>query len=166
MKTNTAKYITRAAIIGGLYTALTLALAPISYGPVQFRVSEALTVIPLIFPETAVGLILGCLISNIFSPNPLDLILGTAATFVAAAATVAVGKTVKKTWLKLVLGELPPILVNALIVPLTFLSASDVKTAYWLNVALVGAGQAAVILALGTLLYFLVDRSKDRLLKP
>ena len=47
----TVKQLTRGAVIGALYTVLTLILAPISFGAVQFRVSEALTVLPFIMPE-------------------------------------------------------------------------------------------------------------------
>ena len=75
---------TRDLVIGGLiaaaYLALTLVLAPISYGPIQFRVSEALTLLPLIFPQAVPGLFIGCLLANIFGGyGAIDIICGSAA---------------------------------------------------------------------------------------
>ncbi|HPR77140.1 MAG TPA: QueT transporter family protein, partial [Candidatus Limiplasma sp.] len=73
-----AKYITLSAIIAALYAAITLLFAPISYGPVQFRISEALTLLPVLFPQAIPGLTLGCLIANLLgSATPWDVIFGT-----------------------------------------------------------------------------------------
>ncbi|MBQ7152039.1 MAG: QueT transporter family protein [Synergistaceae bacterium] len=61
---NYAKQIARGALIAALYTVLTILLAPILYGPVQCRVSEAFTLLPFYFPEAVPGLFIGCVISN------------------------------------------------------------------------------------------------------
>ena len=61
----TTRFIVRSSVIAALYAALTLVLAPVAYGPVQFRVSEALTILPLFFPEAIPGLFVGCFIANI-----------------------------------------------------------------------------------------------------
>ena len=72
------KSMTRIALFAAVYAALTIALAPISYGPVQFRVSEAMTVLPALFPEAAPGLFIGCFIANLFGGNgALDVIFGS-----------------------------------------------------------------------------------------
>ena len=72
------------AVIAAVYAALTLALSAISYGQVQFRVSEALNVLAVFCPEAVVGLSLGCFIANIFSPYGIvDVIFGTLATALA-----------------------------------------------------------------------------------
>ena len=55
------------AVVGALYAALTMLLAPISYGNLQFRISEALCVLPVFFPYTSVGLFLGCALANMIS---------------------------------------------------------------------------------------------------
>ena len=60
------------AVIAALYAALTIALAPISYGPLQFRVSEALTVIPFLIPGTVWGLFIGCILANLYTGSVLD----------------------------------------------------------------------------------------------
>ena len=62
------KSLCLSALIAALYAALTLAFQPISYGAVQFRISEALTLLPVLFPQAVPGLTLGCLISNLFNP--------------------------------------------------------------------------------------------------
>ena len=66
-------FIVRSAVIAALYAALTLALYPISFGAVQFRVSEALTLLPIVMPEAIPGLFVGCLVSNLIgSATPWD----------------------------------------------------------------------------------------------
>lgn len=159
----TTKLLVRAGVVGALYAVLTIVLAPISYGPVQFRVAEALTLLPLVFPETAIGLTVGCLISNLFGNGPLDMILGTTATLVASLVTAFVGKRVKKATPKIILGAIPPIIVNAVVVPLTFMTTSDTFSAYLINVGTVFLGQTAVIAILGPLVYFSAEKLAKRL---
>ncbi|NLW79738.1 MAG: QueT transporter family protein [Ruminococcaceae bacterium] len=79
--------LVRAALIAAVYAGLCLALAPLSYGPVQVRVSEALTLLPVLCPEAVVGVTLGCLIANMTTGVPLDMLVGTLATLLAALAT-------------------------------------------------------------------------------
>ena len=57
------------AVVAAAYAALTIALAPISYGAVQFRVSEALTILPFFIPGTVWGLTAGCVLANLFTGN-------------------------------------------------------------------------------------------------
>ncbi|MBQ7800605.1 MAG: QueT transporter family protein [Oscillospiraceae bacterium] len=122
MQKKVVKNLTMGAIIAALYTALTLIVAPISFGPLQLRLSEALTVLPAICPPATVGLTLGCFISNIFGfilgANPLGLIdalVGTAATFLAAVLTAQIGKRCRGAALY-VLAPLPPVIFNAVFV--------------------------------------------------
>lgn len=105
----TVKQLVFGGLIAALYTVLTLALAPISFGSIQFRVSEALTVLPFIMPEAIWGVTLGCLISNWIGGTILDIILGTFATFIAAIIT----SKIRKLWL----APLPAVIANALIIP-------------------------------------------------
>ena len=78
MKTNnTARSITAAAIVGAAYAALTMLLAPISYGAIQVRVSEALCILPYFLPCTAWGLFAGCAIANVLTGNIFDIIFGS-----------------------------------------------------------------------------------------
>lgn len=146
MKGSVTRFITRTAVIAALYAALTLALAPLSYGPIQLRVSEAMTVLPLFFAEAIPGLAIGCLIANIVS-TPWDMLFGTIATLVAALCT----RGLKKVWL----GVWPPVIFNALLVPVIFLLSPGITTdPYWFNAVTVGAGEAVACAGLGIPVYF------------
>ena len=98
MKPKSLLKLTRAAVVAALYVALTLTppLSALSFGALQLRVSEALCVLPMLFPETGIGLILGCLAANLSSPLilPLDLVLGTGATVIAVFFTVVIAKAI------------------------------------------------------------------------
>ena len=59
------KSLARAGMIAAIYAALTLIFAPISFNAVQFRISEAMTVLPILLPEAVPGLAVGCLVANI-----------------------------------------------------------------------------------------------------
>ena len=98
-------------VIAGTYAALTLVASALNlaYGPVQFRFSEALTVLPFLFPGTWPGLFVGCLIANLLSPYGLiDIVVGSAATLLAALWTAKV----KHKWL----APLPPVVCNMILV--------------------------------------------------
>ena len=79
------KYLTHAAIIAAVYVVLTIIFAPISYGQVQVRISEALTVLPYFTPAAIPGLFIGCIIANIYGgAGIIDIIFGSLATLFAA----------------------------------------------------------------------------------
>lgn len=101
--------MTLAAVIAAAYAALTMCLPALGYGPVQIRFSEALTVLPFLFPAATPGVIIGCLVANILSPYGLvDVVCGTAATAIAALWTAKL----KNRWL----APLPPVLCNLVII--------------------------------------------------
>lgn len=111
MKAKQTRKLTLAAMTAAAYAALSLlgAVFGISYGPIQVRFSEALCLLPFLFPETAWGLGVGCLIANVFSPyGLLDLVVGTLATLLAALLTARC----RKLWL----APLPPVLCNTVLV--------------------------------------------------
>lgn len=104
------KFLIQAAIIGALYAALTVLLAPLSYGVMQIRVSEALTVLPFFTPAAVPGLFIGCLVSNFLSPyGVIDVICGSAATLIAA-----IGSYMLRS--RPILVPLPPVIANAVII--------------------------------------------------
>ena len=75
-------------MVAALYAALTVLLAPLSYGPVQLRFSEGLTLLPYFLPEAVPGLAVGCLIANLFGGyGAVDVVVGTGATLLAAVLT-------------------------------------------------------------------------------
>ena len=82
------KKIALSGMIAALYVTLTVALSPISFGPVQFRVAEALTLLPFFMPEAIPGLFVGCFLSNLAGGFGLiDIIVGSGATLFAAWLT-------------------------------------------------------------------------------
>jgi uncharacterized membrane protein len=102
----------RGAIIGSLYFALTIVFQAFSFGQVQIRVSEILTVLPFFFPEAIWGLTIGCLLANLFSPFGLiDIVFGTLCTFIAAFLTYLF-RWIPNKRLGAYMGILPPILIN------------------------------------------------------
>lgn len=146
------RFVVFNGIIAALYVVLTYLLAPISYGPVQARVSEVLTIFPIFSGATIPGVALGCVISNIINPEnlgPVDIIGGTLATVIAGVFSYLIGK--KNKWL----GIIPPIVANGLIVGgyLPFLlvnpgSTVTVQTVLF-TMLTVAAGEAAVMVVLG-----------------
>ena len=130
------KSIAYSAVIAAMYFALTMLLQPISFGPVQFRLSEALVMLPYIMPESVIGITLGCLLANCFSLFPVyDAIFGTLATLLAGIAT----RYIKNRWL----AGLPPIFTNALILPLMWYLLG-VEGAYWINLlSIIEIGRAS-----------------------
>jgi uncharacterized membrane protein len=149
------RYIAQVGIIASLYAALTVALAPISYGPIQVRVSEALTVLPYLTPAAIPGLFVGCVVANVYGGLGLyDIIGGSLCTLLAAFLTYLVSKTRKP-----ILGPLPPVVVNALGV--SFYLHFLFKLPYWLTVAYITMGEVAACFVLGyPLLLVILRREK------
>lgn len=96
------------AILASVYAVLTLALPIPPYQGVQLRVAEAFTVLPFLFPAATPGVFIGCVIVNLFSPFPLDIVCGSAATLLGCWLT----RRMPNRWL----ATLPPVVCNAVIV--------------------------------------------------
>lgn len=129
------------------------AFQPISYGAVQFRISEALTLLPVLFPQAVPGLTLGCLISNLFNPmgaTVYDVVFGTLATLIAAVITWRMRASI---WVR----ALPPVLCNAVIVGLVLTYAYGIDM-LWMNMLTVGLGEAVVCYVLGVPMIKLLSR--------
>lgn len=114
---NGVQRLVKTAIIAALYAVVTLVLAPISYGAIQFRVSEVMVLLAFFDPFYIVGLTLGCFISNILGPNGImDIIFGTVATFISVYAIYLTGKFVNNKKLSLIIASLWPTIFNGLII--------------------------------------------------
>ena len=137
MKAFSTKKIVFCGLIAALYVVLTWVLGEFSYGPIQFRISECLTVLPYLFPEATVGLTVGCLLANLFSPvGPLDLVFGTAATLLGAIGTQLCRKK-KLFWL----APLPPVVANALLIGWMLTIYADEKSVFFLFAGQVGLSE-------------------------
>jgi uncharacterized membrane protein len=149
------RYIAQVGIIASLYAVITIALAPISYGPVQVRVSEALTVLPYLTPAAIPGLFIGCVVANVYGGLGIyDIIGGSLCTLLAAYLTYLFSKTRKP-----ILAPLPPVVVNALGV--SFYLHFLFQLPYWLTVAYIAVGEIAACYVLGyPLLSIILRREK------
>ena len=155
MKNTPALRLTRGALVGALYVALTYlsTLFGLSSGVIQFRVSEALTVLPVFMPEAIPGLFVGCVLSNLMTPgvHPLDIVFGSVATLVGAIGTYLLRRLPKKLmWLS----TLPPILSNAVIVPFVLMFAYGAEGSYLFFMLTVGVGEIACAGFGGAALYY------------
>ena len=149
-----SRYISQVGIIAGLYAALTVVLAPISYGPIQLRVSEALTVLPYLTPAAVPGLFIGCLVANIFGGLGIyDVVGGSLLTLLAAFLTYLLARTRRP-----ILAPLPPVLVNSLGVSLYLHLLFQLP--YWLTVIYIGVGEIATCFVLGYPLLLIILRKR------
>jgi len=149
----TTRRLCLSAIIAALYAALTLGFQAISYGAIQFRVAEAMTLLPTLFPEAIPGLTVGCLISNLFNPmgaTVYDIVFGTLATLIAAVLTYRIRGN-------LFLKALPPVACNAVIVGMVLTYAYGIDM-LWMNMLTVGIGEAVVCYVLGVPLMKLLSK--------
>lgn len=177
-ETNVTKLV-KIALIGAVYTVLTMAVAPISFGTVQFRISEALTLLPLFSPLGIWGVTFGCFFSNLLGfllgTNPIGLIdclCGTAATLIAALITYQIGRlplasvesVQKRKTIRTLLAPIPVVLANGLIVGLELAlvfggNPGESLLYIWLFQGVsVAAGEVVVCYTLGMLLAFALYR--------
>ncbi len=137
------KYWVQAALIAAVYACLTIFLAPISYGVLQVRISEALVVLPMFTPAGVPGLFVGCLIANLLGPyGVMDIVLGSLATGLAAVVSY-------KLRGRPFLVPLPPIITNALIVGPMLKFVYGVPFSLFICVLAVGTGEAVACYGLG-----------------
>ena len=157
--TKNVRFLTQAAMIAALYAVLTYAAAAVNlaYGAVQFRFSEALTVLPVFTPAAIPGLAVGCFLANLGSPLGLvDWIFGTGATLLAAVGTWMARKIQIKGLP--VLAPLPPVVANVVLVGFelsclssagTFALGNFTWAAFGASALSVGIGELVICYALG-----------------
>ena len=155
------KRIARAGVIAGLYALLSLITFPIASGAVQFRVSEGLTLLALVFPEAVPALFIGCVISNIITGcGVLDVILGSLITLISALLTFFTARNIKNTPLKIIVGGIYPVMLNAFFLPLIWLMYTSLEYVYYIQVALLLVGQSLSVYAVGAPLYLFIKKRK------
>lgn len=171
MKQNTRPVIglVQGAMIAALYAVATYASAAfsIAYGPVQFRLSEALTILPVFTPYAIPGLTIGCVLGNLSSPyGIIDILFGSLATLIAAVVSRAV-RNIKVKSIP-ILASLMPVLANAVFVGLEISLFSAAGTASFSNFTVagftlaalqVGIGELVVCYVLGLALYIALEKT-------
>ena len=84
----TTRSLVRGGLIAAIYVVLTLIFQPISFGAIQFRIAEALTLLPILTVDAVPGLFIGCLLANWLGGGIwFDVVLGSIATLLAALCT-------------------------------------------------------------------------------
>ena len=152
----TTRSLCVSAVIAALYAALTLLLAPISYGPIQLRLSEALTMLPMLLPQAIPGLFVGCLIANLYTGMLTDIIFGSLATLLAAIGTYSLRR-------KPPLAAACPVVCNGVIVGLVLQTTSNMPLL--LTMGTVALGEAGAV-AIGMVLLSAIKRARIDLTRP
>ena len=156
MKNKKVLFLVQAAMIAAIYVVLTVLFAPFSFGEIQVRIAEALTILPVFTPAAIPGLFVGCIIGNIFGGSILpDIIFGGFATLIGAVFTYLLRKQTK------FLAVLPPIISNSVIVPFVLVYAYGVQDALPFLAFTVGMGEVISAGVLGMILLKSLEKHKD-----
>ncbi len=145
----------RAGIIGALYVVLSLVTLPISGGVIQFRVSEGLTLLPLLYFEAIPALFVGCFLFNLLSGLAFyDVLIGSLVTLVAGLLTYLIGKVIKPKIFKILVGGLFPVLLNAFILPIVWIYLlGQSKALYLMTVVSLLISQTLSVYTIGSAVY-------------
>lgn len=166
MKNTTVRQIAFAGILAAVYTVVTYLCLPLAYGSVQFRLSEALSVLCCFTPVAIPGMVVGCIVANIASTlgfPVIDIVFGSLATLLACVVTWRMSRSLeKKPWLAWLV-PLPTILSNAIIIGAMiayfFTEGEAFLPAFFSNALSVGFGEAAVMYVLGMPLFFWLKKN-------
>ncbi|MDE7327980.1 MAG: QueT transporter family protein [Lachnospiraceae bacterium] len=143
MRNKKVLYLVQGAAVAAIYIVLVIVFNYWSFGPIQFRIAEALTILPFFTPAAIPGLFVGCLLANLLGGAiPADIILGSFATLIGAFGSYALRK---HKWLV----PLPPIAANILIVPFVLKYGYGVEDAIPYLMLTVGLGEIIVCAVIG-----------------
>ena len=155
---NKSRLLAHGALIAALYVALTyfqnLLIPNSATWAIQFRASEALCVLALFTPAAIPGLTIGCLLFNISFAGalPMDPVVGTLASLLATTAMYLTRRITIKGYPLPAL--LMPALFNALLVGWEL--ELYIGGGFWMNAIYVAIGEAAVLLTLGSVLFYVI----------
>lgn len=156
MKNKSTLFLVQAAAIAAIYVVLTMVFAPISFGEVQVRFAEALTILPFFTPAAIPGLFAGCLIANILGGAiPVDIIFGSLATLIGAAFTYKFRNSSRY------LAPVPPILANTIIVPFVLYYGYGINLPIPLMMLTVGIGEILSCGILGMIVFTVLSRYRN-----
>lgn len=160
MKENKVLFMTQAAMIAAVYVVLCVVFAPVSYGPIQARIAEAMTILPYFTPAAIPGLFIGCLIANLLGGSiMLDVVFGSLATLLGAVGTYLLRKKNR------FLAPLPPILANTLIVPFVLRYGYGEPLSIPFLMGTVGIGEVLVCGLFGMVLLLVLERYRRVIFK-
>lgn len=160
MRNKKVTYMLQAAMIAAIYVVLVIIFDYWSFGVIQFRVAEALTILPVFTPAAIPGLFVGCILANFMGGSILvDVIFGSIATLIGAVGTYFIGKG-KANWMKY-LAPIPPILANTIIVPFILKFGYGAEEAIPYMMLTVGIGEVIVCAVLGLIVMAVLSKYKD-----
>lgn len=152
MANEKVKYLTRAGIIAAIYVVLTVIMGELSFGSLQFRISEALVLLPYADKAAVPGVYVGCLIANIFGGYGfVDIFFGSLVTLLSAYLT---SKMPNK-----ILAVVPPVVLNAFIVSIWV--SKFTHTPYYASVISIGLSEFFCVAGLGMLLLIALEKIKQ-----
>lgn len=155
MKNKNITYMTQAAMIAAIYVVITYVGAAFSFGEVQVRISEALTILPVFTPAAVPGLFVGCLIGNILGGAILpDIIFGSLATLIGAFFTWKLRNQNR------ILAPLPPIIANIIVVPFVLRYGYGATLPIPFMMLTVGIGEVISCGILGLILAYALGKYK------
>lgn len=160
------KMLCRAGVIAAVYAVVTWLFGingGLAFGPFQIRPTEALTILPLFFPESVPALYIGCILANAISLYGIyDVFLGSLATLFAAFFTYLCGVVFKNNVLKVAIGGIFPVVLNAFIIPAVWLLAGSTDVVYWVSVGSMALTEAVWVYCLGIPLYIAIHNLRKR----
>lgn len=179
MKNLSVKKIAVLSVVAALYVAITMALSSLSYGNIQFRVSEALVLLCFYKKEYCYSMVIGCLLANIISTvGPVDMVVGTFATLISVIVIVSCGKYLPSLFknkfdisdkissaLSLIIASLSPVIFNGILVGLELKYVFDLPLV--LSMAQVALGEFVCVTIVGVVLFKILEKNKTfmRLIK-
>lgn len=147
-------FMVYSAAIAAIYTALTMIFAPISFGPIQFRISEMLCILPFFTPAAVPGLFVGCFLSNLLCGSAaIDVVFGSVATLIGAIGSYQLRRN---RWLV----SIPPILANVIIIPWVLRYAYGSEDMILYAMVTIGIGEVLAVGVLGNLLLSVLNHYK------
>lgn len=157
MRTKRVTFITQASMIAALYVVLTVFVSAfnLASGAIQFRISEALTILPAFTPAGIPGLFIGCIISNLITGSlPFDVIFGSLATLLGALGTYGLRRW---KWA----APVSPILANTVIVPFVLAYAYHIPGGIPYLMLTVGIGELVSCGVFGMILYGVLAKYRN-----
>ena len=156
MRDKKVQFLVVAAAIAAVYVVLTVVFAPFSFGEVQVRVSEALTIMPYFTPAAVPGLFVGCILANLLGGAiPVDILFGSMATLIGAIGTLYLCRGMKNKFL----APVPPILANAVIVPFVLYFGYGITLPVPFMMLTVGIGEVISCGVLGLILLTALEKT-------
>ncbi len=151
----TVKSIVTAGVIAAIYTAITLVAAPISFGPLQMRIAEGMTLLPLLMPQATLGLFVGCALSNMIGGyGMIDVVVGSLTTLVAAYITSKCKNPI--------IGGLPPVILNGVAIGGMLYVMGVAEVALPVIMAQIAIGQAASVYIVGLPIHTAIKKLKQK----